>query len=284
MAQLHSILTAVHRPFAAVYADATARLAATGFVRALGGGTVAFTSDDLYKAVLQQSDNTIWILIATTPTWVQITGTGSIGVDNSTIEISGGSLRAKDDGTTNAKLANMAQSTIKGRASGAGTGDPTDLSAAQVKTILALVPGDITGFDTQVRTSRLDQMAAPTADVSLNSHKLTNVTDPGSAQDAATKNYVDNLLTRSVATKTNDYTTTNSDDYLFLDSAVDKTLALLAGASRDPGRPYYVKNINSGVWVIDPNGSENIDGAATISLAERDARQIVWTGTAWETF
>lgn len=51
----------------------------------------------------------------------------------------------------------------------------------------------ISDFDAQVRTSRLDQMAAPTADVSLNSHKLTNVTDPTSAQDAATKNYVDSV-------------------------------------------------------------------------------------------
>src|SRR5581483_7604527 len=49
----------------------------------------------------------------------------------------------------------------------------------------------VTDFDTQVRTSRLDQMAAPTADVSLNSHKLTNVTDPTGAQAAATKHYVD---------------------------------------------------------------------------------------------
>lgn len=59
------------------------------------------------------------------------------------------------------------------------------------------VSGDhtlITDFDTQVRTSRLDQMAAPGADVSMNSHKLTSVTDPTSAQDAATKNYVDGLL------------------------------------------------------------------------------------------
>jgi hypothetical protein len=41
-----------------------------------------------------------------------------------------------DDSISNAKLANMAQSTIKGRASGAGTGDPTDLTDAQVRTIL----------------------------------------------------------------------------------------------------------------------------------------------------
>lgn len=52
----------------------------------------------------------------------------------------------------------------------------------------------ISDFDTQVRTSRLDQMALPTADVSLNSQKITNLADPTSAQDAATKNYVDNAV------------------------------------------------------------------------------------------
>lgn len=51
----------------------------------------------------------------------------------------------------------------------------------------------ISDFDTQVRTSSLNQMTAPTADLSINSHKLTNVTNPTSAQDAATKAYVDSL-------------------------------------------------------------------------------------------
>jgi hypothetical protein len=53
----------------------------------------------------------------------------------------------------------------------------------------------ISDFDTQVRLSRLDQMAAPTAAVALNSQRLTGVADPTAAQDAATKNYVDSVAT-----------------------------------------------------------------------------------------
>jgi hypothetical protein len=51
----------------------------------------------------------------------------------------------------------------------------------------------ISDFDTQVRTSRLDQMAAPTADVSLNSRKITNLATPTADTDAATKAYADSL-------------------------------------------------------------------------------------------
>lgn len=90
------------------------------------------------------------------------------------------------------------------------------------------------------------------------------------------------IITLAVATKTTDYTTTDDDDILFLNSATDKTLSLIAGASRGAGRPYLLKNINSGVWAIDPDGAENVDGAATVSLAERDTLRIYWTGTAWE--
>lgn len=43
---------------------------------------------------------------------------------------------------TNAKLANMAQSTIKGRAAGAGTGAPVDLTATQATAILNALVGD----------------------------------------------------------------------------------------------------------------------------------------------
>jgi hypothetical protein len=48
----------------------------------------------------------------------------------------------------------------------------------------------VSDFDTQVRTSRLDQMAAPTAAVSLNSQKITNLANPVDNGDAVSLGYL----------------------------------------------------------------------------------------------
>ena len=54
-------------------------------------------------------------------------------------------MRATSVLVTNAMLVDMAQATVKGRASGAGTGDPQDLSKAQLLTILNVEDGaDVT--------------------------------------------------------------------------------------------------------------------------------------------
>ena len=52
----------------------------------------------------------------------------------------------------------------------------------------------ISDFDTQVRTSRLDQMAAPTAAVSMGSQKIASVGTPTAGTDAANKTYVDTAV------------------------------------------------------------------------------------------
>jgi hypothetical protein len=48
----------------------------------------------------------------------------------------------------------------------------------------------ILDFDTQVRTNRLDQMAAPTASVSVNSQKITNLANPVDNGDAVSLGYL----------------------------------------------------------------------------------------------
>jgi hypothetical protein len=57
-----------------------------------------------------------------------------------------------NDAVTNAKLANMGEGRLKGRAVGMGTGDPEDLTAAQTKTLLAITAADITDSTAAGRT------------------------------------------------------------------------------------------------------------------------------------
>lgn len=57
----------------------------------------------------------------------------------------------------------------------------------------------VSDFDTQVRTSRLDQMATPTANVPWGEKKLTKLADPTEALDAANKEYVDAAASAAAA-------------------------------------------------------------------------------------
>lgn len=65
-----------------------------------------------------------------------------------------------------------------------GKGLVTASTAVVAADIPTLTSAKISDFDTQVRTSRLDQMAAPTASVSLNTQKITNLLAGTAASDA----------------------------------------------------------------------------------------------------
>jgi hypothetical protein len=85
----------------------------------------------------------------------------------------------------------------------------------------------ISDFDTQVRTSRLDQMAAPTASVSVNNQNITNLLDPVNPQDAATKNYVDSTA-QGLDTKASVKIATTEDITLSGEQTIDD-VAIVAG-------------------------------------------------------
>jgi len=54
-----------------------------------------------------------------------------------------------------------------------------------------LTSSKISDFDTQVRTSTLNQMASPTVDLSINNKKIVNVANPTLSTDAVNKSYSD---------------------------------------------------------------------------------------------
>jgi hypothetical protein len=108
------------------------------------------------------------------------------------------SLSAKDMGAQ--KISNLADGTVSSDAASKGQVDAAQAFAtSRANHTGSQLASTISDFDTQVRTSRLDQMAAPTNPVGLGSQRITSVADPSGAQDAATKAYVDSQLAGAVS-------------------------------------------------------------------------------------
>ena len=111
-------------------------------------------------------------------------GTGGAGGSATTIEPIGGEGKFFDKDTTV-----NANTILAGPTTGSAAA-PT-FRAAVADDVPSLLHTKISDFDTGVRTNRLDQMAAPTGSVSLNSQTITNLSDPVNTQDAATKGFVE---------------------------------------------------------------------------------------------
>jgi len=112
-------------------------------------------------------------------------GTGGAGGSATSIEAIGGSGSFVDLTTS------RTQNTFLAAPNGSnGAATFRSMVAADVP---SLGHSKISDFDSGVRTNRLDQMAAPTGSVSLNSQKITNLATPSADGDAASKSYVDGV-------------------------------------------------------------------------------------------
>ena len=110
-------------------------------------------------------------------------GTGGSGGSATTIEAIGGSGSFADLFTSRTQNTFLAAPN--------GSNGAATFRAMVAADVPSLVHTKISDFDTGVQANRLDQMAAPTGSVSLNSQTITNVADPVNAQDAATKGFVE---------------------------------------------------------------------------------------------
>lgn len=90
----------------------------------------------------------------------------------------------------------------------------------------------------------------------------------------------------TTSTKTANYTTTATDDYILVDaSGGSRTITLHAAATAT--KPVHIKRINSGAntVIIDPNSTETVDGATTRTLTQQyEAVSLVSDGSNWYVF
>lgn len=111
----------------------------------------------------------------------------------------------------------------------------------------------ISDFDTQVRTSRLDQMADPTASVDLNNQKIINLADPTNPLDAVNLQTMQNYI-EGIQTKRSVRAATTADITLANEQTIDTVVLVeddevLVKNQNDPEENGLYRVVDGGAWV-----------------------------------
>lgn len=143
--------------------------------------------------------------------------------------------------------------------------------------VVGLDSGDISDFDTQVRTSRLDQMAAPTADVDLNGQKIVDLADGTDPTDAATFGQLQSVLQGQFwkdpvrAATTADITLSGTQTIDGVDVVADDRVLVKNQTSTEDNGIYVVAE---GAWTraADANAAAEVNNA-TVLIEEGTVNQ-----------
>ena len=124
------------------------------------------------------------------------TDSGAATPANSTLTFSGGTgISTSGSGST--VTATLDDTAVTAAAYGAAdtvatfTVDAQGRLTAAADVTVSIVHTQVSDFDAGVQANTLDTLAAPVADLDLNSQNITGLADPVNDQDAATKKYVD---------------------------------------------------------------------------------------------
>ena len=191
-------------------------------------------------------------------------GTSGAGGSATTIEAIGGSGAFPD--LTTSRTQNTFLAAPNG-SNGAAT-----FRAMVAADVPSLNSSKISNFNTAVQASRLDQMAAPTGSVSLNSQKITNLADPTGDNDAANKGYVDGVaqgldVKDSVVAATTANITLSGTQTIDGVSVVADNRVLVKNQSTGSQNGLYL--CKAGSWVRTDDLAAGADAAGMFTFVEQ---------------
>ncbi len=277
--------TSANTASAIVARDASGNFAATTVTAALIGPSTS-TTGNAATATALATPRAISLTGDVTATGVNFDGTAAIAlttaygagsIDNADISASAAIAYGKLNLNGTITSADIVDGTIVAADIANGTITAAKLTAdpfARANHTGTQLAATVSDFDTQVRTSRLDQMAAPTAAVALNAQKITGLGTPtANTTDAATTAYVDTQITALVGgapgilDTLGEIATQIQSGGTFYDSLVLKSGSTMTGALTLSGAPSSNLHAATKLYVDGVAGSATAAAASAAAAA-----------------